>query len=65
MSSMCLDENLQLLPGLRNRTRKESEFFGWSRIPNNTGSRIFVSDCDSENRIGSFFISHSVIENSC
>jgi len=30
---------LKLQPGLRSRTRKESEVFGWSRIPNNTGSR--------------------------
>jgi len=29
--------------GLRSRSRKESEVFGWSRsrIPNNTGSEIF------------------------
>jgi len=30
-----------LLPGLRSRSRKESEVFGRSRIPDNTGSRIF------------------------
>ena len=33
-------------PGLRSQSRKESEVFGWSqsRIPNNTGSQIFLSD---------------------
>jgi len=34
--------------GLQSRSRKESEFFGWSRIPNNTGSRsrIFCPTLD-------------------
>ena len=46
-----------LLSGLRSRSRKESEFFGWSRIPNDTGSwiRIFLSDSYSGCPIGSFF----------
>ena len=35
----------------------ESEFFGWSRSPNNTGSRIFLSD--SKCPIRPFFTLHS------
>jgi len=36
------------LPGVRSRSHKESEIFGWSRIPNDTKSRsrIFLSDWD-------------------
>jgi len=49
------------------RSRKESEVFGWSRIPDNTGSwsQIFLSDSDSGCPIGSFFASHSEIGISC
>ena len=31
----------------RSRSRQESEVFGWSRIPNNTGSQISLSDSGS------------------
>jgi len=34
--------------GLRSRSRKKSEVFGWSRIPNNSGSRIFRPTPDVE-----------------
>ena len=54
--------------GLRSRSRKESDVFGWSRsrIPNNTGSRsrICLSDSNSGCPIGSYFTSHSKIGNS-
>jgi len=47
--------------GLRSRSRKESEVFGWGWIPNNTGSRsrsrIFLSDSGCP--IGSFLTSNS------
>jgi len=46
-----------LQPGLR--SRKESEVFGWSRIPDNTGSRSRIFLSDSGCPIGSFFTSHS------
>jgi len=38
----------KLRAGLRSQSHKESEIFGWSRIPNNTRSRsqIFLSDSD-------------------
>jgi len=44
---------------------RSRSFFGWSRIPNDTGSRsrIFLSDSDCP--VGSFFTPHSYIENSC
>ena len=45
------------LAGLR--SRKESEVFGWSRIPNNNGSRSRIFLSDSGSPIGSFFTSHS------
>jgi len=49
----------KLRAGLRSRSHKESEVFGWSRIPNNTRSRsrIFLSDFGCP--LGSFFTSHS------
>jgi len=45
-----------LTPGLRSRSRKESKVFGWTRIPDNTGSRsrTFLSDSDCGCQIGSF-----------
>jgi len=56
---------MTLQSGLRSwsRSRKESEVFGWSRIPDNTGSRIFLSDSGSP--IGSFLYKHSSVGNSC
>jgi len=53
--------------GLRSQSRKESEVCGWSRIPNNTGSRswIFLSDSDFGCPIGSFFYITLLNGNSC
>ena len=41
----------------------ESEVFGWSRISDNTGSRILLSDSGCP--IGSFFTSHFLNGYSC
>jgi len=46
-------------PGLR--SRKESEVFGWSRIPNNTESRIFLSSSNYGCPIGSFFFKSGIL----
>jgi len=35
---MCMMWLFAVTPGLRSQSRKESEVFGWSRIPNNTES---------------------------
>ena len=50
--------------GLRSRSRKESEVFEWSRISNNTGSRIRIclSDSDSGCPVGSFLHHTSKLE---
>jgi len=55
LSVNFIESSWQYQPGLRSRSRKESEVFGWSRIPTNTGSRsrIFLSDYGCP--IGSFF----------
>jgi len=37
---MKMIQKVCLKPGLRSRSRKEPDVFGWSRTPNNTGSRI-------------------------
>ena len=40
--------------GLRSLSRKDSEVFGWSRIPDNTGSRSRIFLSNSGSPIGSF-----------
>ena len=44
-------------PGLQSRSLRESDVFGWSRIPINSRSlsRTFLSDSDTGSPIGSFF----------
>jgi len=39
--SSWVERNALWETGLRRQSRKESEVFGWSRIPNNNMSRIF------------------------
>jgi len=43
---MFVSNLLTFLAGLRSRSRNQSEVFGWSRIPNNPGSRIFCPTPD-------------------
>jgi len=56
-----MKNNGSIKTGLQSRSRSsiESEFFGWSQIPNNTGSRSRIFLSDSRCPIGSFFKSHS------
>jgi len=53
--------NAPLQAGLRSRCRKESGIVEWSRILNNTRSRIFSSHSGSPTE--SFITSHSKITN--
>jgi len=56
--SVIAGNKASLQAGLRSRSRKESEIFGWSRsrIPDNTGSRsrFFLSDSNPGCPIRSF-----------
>ena len=54
---LIMDATMRVQSRSWNWSRKQSEFFGWSRIPNNTGSRSWIFLSDSRCSIGSFFTS--------